>query len=112
GVGVASAPDMAATLIDGKGIAQEVRAQVARDVAGFVAATGGAPGLATILVGDDPASAVYVANKRRACAEAGVADLHRRLPANATAAEVGELIAQLNADAACSGILLQRPLPD
>ena len=70
------------------------------------------PGLATVLVGDDPASAVYVANKRRACAEAGIADLHRHLPATATAAEVTELLLHLNEDPACSGILLQRPLPD
>jgi methylenetetrahydrofolate dehydrogenase (NADP+) / methenyltetrahydrofolate cyclohydrolase len=103
---------MAATLIDGKAIAQRVRAQVADEVAVLTAETGMVPGLATILVGEDPASAVYVANKRRACAEAGIADLHRHLPASATAAEVTELIAQLNADPACSGILLQRPLPD
>jgi len=103
---------MAATLIDGKAIAQDVRAQVARDVAAFAAETGVAPGLATILVGDDPASAVYVANKRRACAEAGIADLHKHLPSDASAAEVTELIAALNEDPACSGILLQRPLPN
>lgn len=103
---------MTATLIDGRAIAQDVRAEVAREVAELVAQTGRAPGLATILVGDDPASAVYVANKRRACAEAGIADLHRHLPATATADEVAALIEQLNADPTCSGILLQRPLPD
>ena len=103
---------MAATLIDGRAVAQDVRLQVARDVAAFTAETGGVPGLATVLVGDDPASAVYVANKRRACAEAGIADLHRHAPATATAAEVTALLEGLNADPACSGILLQRPLPD
>jgi methylenetetrahydrofolate dehydrogenase (NADP+) / methenyltetrahydrofolate cyclohydrolase len=103
---------MAATLIDGRAIAQDVRAQVAQDVAAFTAETGTVPGLATILVGDDPGSAVYVAGKRRACAEAGIADLHQHLPASASAAEVTALIEQLNADPACSGILLQRPLPD
>jgi methylenetetrahydrofolate dehydrogenase (NADP+)/methenyltetrahydrofolate cyclohydrolase len=103
---------MAATLIDGKAIGQDVRAQVARDVAAFVAETGRPPGLATVLVGEDPASAVYVANKRRACAEAGIADLHRHLPAEASAAEVTELLLALDEDPACSGILLQRPLPD
>jgi methylenetetrahydrofolate dehydrogenase (NADP+) / methenyltetrahydrofolate cyclohydrolase len=103
---------MAATLIDGKTIAQDVRAQVAREAAAFTAETGTPPGLATVLVGDDPASAVYVANKRRACTEAGIVDLHRHLPTTATAAQVSELIEQLNADPACSGILLQRPLPD
>jgi methylenetetrahydrofolate dehydrogenase (NADP+) / methenyltetrahydrofolate cyclohydrolase len=103
---------MAATLIDGKAIAQEVRAQVAHDVAALVAETGAAPGLATVLVGDDPASAIYVANKRRACGEVGVVDLHRHLAAEASAQEVTELLLALNEDPACSGILLQRPLPD
>jgi methylenetetrahydrofolate dehydrogenase (NADP+) / methenyltetrahydrofolate cyclohydrolase len=103
---------MAATLIDGKAVGQDVRARVARGVAELVAQTGAAPGLATVLVGDDPASAVYVANKRRACAEAGIADLHRHLPATASAEEVAALIEQLDEDLACSGILLQRPLPD
>jgi methylenetetrahydrofolate dehydrogenase (NADP+)/methenyltetrahydrofolate cyclohydrolase len=103
---------MAATLIDGKAIGQQVRAQVARDVAAFTQETGIVPGLATILVGEDPASAVYVANKRRACEEAGIADLHRHLSASATADEVAALVGELNDDPACSGILLQRPLPD
>lgn len=103
---------MAATLIDGKAIAQQVREQVAQEVAAFTAAGGTTPGLATVLVGEDPASAVYIAGKRRACAEAGIADLHRHLPATATAAEVAAVLAELNADPACSGILLQRPLPD
>jgi methylenetetrahydrofolate dehydrogenase (NADP+) / methenyltetrahydrofolate cyclohydrolase len=102
---------MAATLIDGRAIAAAVRAQVAQDVAAFTAETGVVPGLATVLVGEDPASAVYVSNKRRACAEARIADLHRHLPATATAAEVATLLEELNADPACSGILLQRPLP-
>jgi methylenetetrahydrofolate dehydrogenase (NADP+)/methenyltetrahydrofolate cyclohydrolase len=100
-----------ATLIDGKATAQDVRAQVAREVRALVEETGAAPGLATILVGEDPASAIYVANKRKACAEAGIADLHRHLPADASAGEIAALIEQLNADPACSGILLQRPLP-
>jgi methylenetetrahydrofolate dehydrogenase (NADP+) / methenyltetrahydrofolate cyclohydrolase len=103
---------MAATLIDGRAIAAAVRAQVAQDVAAFTARTGVVPGLATVLVGDDPASAVYVGGKRRACAEVGIADLHRHLPADASAADVSALLEELNADPACSGILLQRPLPD
>jgi methylenetetrahydrofolate dehydrogenase (NADP+) / methenyltetrahydrofolate cyclohydrolase len=103
---------MTATLIDGRAIARDVRAQVARDVAALTAETGVVPGLATVLVGDDPGSAVYVASKRRACAEAGIADLHRHLPATATAGEVTELLLALNEDPGCSGILLQRPLPD
>jgi methylenetetrahydrofolate dehydrogenase (NADP+)/methenyltetrahydrofolate cyclohydrolase len=103
---------MAATLIDGSAIAAQVRAQVAQEVAAFTAETDVVPGLATVLVGDDPASAVYVANKRRACAQAGIADLHRHLPATTTAPEVASLLEELNGDPACSGILLQRPLPD
>jgi methylenetetrahydrofolate dehydrogenase (NADP+) / methenyltetrahydrofolate cyclohydrolase len=103
---------MAATLIDGKAVAQDVRAQVARDVAALAAESGTTPGLATVLVGDDPASAIYVASKRRACEETGIADLHRHLPATATADEVATLLGELNADPACSAILLQRPLPD
>jgi methylenetetrahydrofolate dehydrogenase (NADP+)/methenyltetrahydrofolate cyclohydrolase len=103
---------MAATLIDGKAIAQEVRAQVARDLVALAAETGVAPGLATVLVGEDPASAIYVANKRRACAEVGIADLHRHLDAGVSAEAVADLLGALNDDPAVSGILLQRPLPD
>ena len=71
---------MTATVIDGKAIAARVRGEVAEQVAGFVQAHGRAPGLATILVGDDEASGIYIAGKRRACAEVGIADLHRHLP--------------------------------
>jgi methylenetetrahydrofolate dehydrogenase (NADP+)/methenyltetrahydrofolate cyclohydrolase len=102
---------MAATLIDGKAIAQRVREDVARDVAAFVGETGITPGLATVLVGEDPASAIYVANKRRACAEVGIADLHRHLPAETGRDELADLLDQLNADPSVSGVLLQRPLP-
>jgi methylenetetrahydrofolate dehydrogenase (NADP+) / methenyltetrahydrofolate cyclohydrolase len=102
---------MAATIIDGKAVAQRVRADVARDVAALVQRTGQAPGLATILVGDDPASAIYVANKRRACEEAGIVDLHRHLPADATQEQVGDLIEACNEDPSVSGILLQLPVP-
>jgi methylenetetrahydrofolate dehydrogenase (NADP+)/methenyltetrahydrofolate cyclohydrolase len=103
---------MAATLIDGKAIAQRVREDVARDVAAFTAATGVVPGLATVLVGEDPASAIYVANKRKACAEAGIADHHRHLSTAATAEEITTLLHELNEDATVHGILLQRPLPN
>jgi methylenetetrahydrofolate dehydrogenase (NADP+)/methenyltetrahydrofolate cyclohydrolase len=103
---------MAATIVDGRAIAAEVRAQVARDVAAFTAETGVVPGLATVLVGEDPGSAVYVGMKRRACAQAGIADLHHHLPADASAEQVAELLLALDADPACTGILLQRPLPD
>jgi methylenetetrahydrofolate dehydrogenase (NADP+)/methenyltetrahydrofolate cyclohydrolase len=103
---------MSATIIDGKAVGASVREQVAREVAELEQSTGRAPGLATILVGDDPASAIYVANKRKACAEAGIADHHQHLPAVATMDEVAELIEQCNANPEVSGILLQLPVPD
>lgn len=102
---------MSAELIDGKAVALGVREQVARDVAAAAAAGRRPPGLATILVGDDPASAVYVANKRKACAEAGIADYHRHLRAGTGQDDVAELIEQLNAAPEVSGILLQLPVP-
>lgn len=102
---------MAANLIDGRAISQSVRDQVAADVAAFTAETGITPGLATVLVGDDPASAVYVANKRRACVEAGIADLHRHLPADVSQDEVVAELQELNADPQVNGILLQLPVP-
>ncbi|MDN5858441.1 MAG: bifunctional methylenetetrahydrofolate dehydrogenase/methenyltetrahydrofolate cyclohydrolase FolD, partial [Pseudonocardia sp.] len=98
---------MPATIIDGKAAAAEVRAQVATDVAALPEP----PGLATVLVGDDPASAVYVANKRRQCVAAGIRDLHQHLPADVGHDEVAALIEQLSADPAVTGILLQLPLP-
>src|SRR5581483_8381992 len=70
-----------------------------------------APGLATILVGDDPASGIYVANKRKACAEAGILDHHQHLPADASYDAIAAAIAEANAKPAVSGILLQLPLP-
>jgi methylenetetrahydrofolate dehydrogenase (NADP+)/methenyltetrahydrofolate cyclohydrolase len=102
---------MAARIIDGKAIAARVREDVARDVAAFSAQTGRRPGLATILVGDDPASAVYVAGKQKASAEVGIAAFDHRLPADAAEDEVAELIARLNADDDVSGILCQLPVP-
>lgn len=102
---------MTATIIDGKAIAQKVREQVARDVEAFAARTGRRPGLATILVGDDPASAIYVANKQKACREVGIEPFDHRLPADATTEQVVELIERLNADEAVSGILCQLPVP-
>jgi methylenetetrahydrofolate dehydrogenase (NADP+)/methenyltetrahydrofolate cyclohydrolase len=101
-----------ASIIDGKAISQRIRAEVGHEVAELTEHTGVRPGLATILVGDDPASAIYIANKRKACAEAGIVDLHQHLPAGASQAEVAQLIEQCNADPAASGILLQLPVPD
>ena len=102
---------MSATTIDGRATAARVRAQVAEDVRAFVERTGRAPGLATVLVGEDPGSAVYVGGKQRACAEVGMTPFDRRLPAEATHEEVASLLGELNADPAVSGVLLQLPLP-
>jgi methylenetetrahydrofolate dehydrogenase (NADP+)/methenyltetrahydrofolate cyclohydrolase len=103
---------VSATIIDGKAVAAEVRAQVAQDVAAFTARHGRAPGLATVLVGEDPGSAVYVAGKQKASAEVGIAGFRHDLPADATREQVVQLIEELNADPAVSGILCQLPVPD
>jgi len=102
---------MAATIIDGKAVAAQVRAEVAADVAAFTARHGERPGLATILVGDDPGSAVYVAGKQRASAEVGMAAVSETLPATASHDDVAAVIQRLNADPHVHGILLQLPLP-
>src|ERR1700757_5140879 len=102
---------MAATIIDGKEVAARVRAEVASEVAAFRERTGKAPGLATILVGDDPASAVYVANKRKACAEVGIADFHQHLPGDSSQDDVAAVIEDANGNPEGSGILLQLPVP-
>jgi methylenetetrahydrofolate dehydrogenase (NADP+)/methenyltetrahydrofolate cyclohydrolase len=100
-----------ATIIDGRKVAARVRAEVASEVSGFAERTGRRPGLATILVGDDPASAVYVANKLKASAEVGIADYHHHLAADASQQEVAEKIEAGNRDPRISGILLQLPVP-
>ena len=100
-----------AELIDGKAIAQQVRDEVRDGVAAWVAAGHEPPGLATILVGDDPASAVYVNGKQKASAEAGIRGFDHRLPVDATHGEVSALLHGLNADPAVNGILLQLPTP-
>jgi methylenetetrahydrofolate dehydrogenase (NADP+)/methenyltetrahydrofolate cyclohydrolase len=102
---------MAAKIIDGKAVAARVRAEVATGVQEFVAEHGRAPGLATILVGDDPASAVYVGGKQKASAEVGIQGFDHRLPADAAEDEVIGLIERLNADDEVSGILCQLPVP-
>jgi methylenetetrahydrofolate dehydrogenase (NADP+) / methenyltetrahydrofolate cyclohydrolase len=102
---------MTAAIIDGRAVAERVREQVAGEVAQLVERTGRPPGLATILVGDDPASVMYVAMKRKACAEAGIADHHQHLPTDVSQADVAALIERRNADPEVSGILLQLPVP-
>jgi methylenetetrahydrofolate dehydrogenase (NADP+) / methenyltetrahydrofolate cyclohydrolase len=102
---------MAARIIDGKAVAARVRAQVATEVQAFVAEHGRPPGLATILVGDDPASAVYVGGKQKASAEVGIQGFDHRLPADTPEDDVIALIERLNADDDVSGILCQLPVP-
>jgi methylenetetrahydrofolate dehydrogenase (NADP+) / methenyltetrahydrofolate cyclohydrolase len=97
--------------IDGTAVARKVREDVARGVEKLLADGGVAPGLATVLIGDDPASEVYVRNKRRLSVEAGMQDLHRHLPGDVDQATVAALIDELAADPAVSGILLQLPTP-
>lgn len=104
-------PAMSAAIIDGKATAARVRAEVAREVAELVAGGASRPGLATVLVGEDPASAVYVSGKQKACAEAGIAGFDHRLPADAPYERVAELLAELGRYPRVSGILLQLPLP-
>ena len=102
---------MGATILDGKAIAARLRARVAVEAAAFTATHGRAPGLATVLVGENPASEVYVRNKRRQAGEAGIASHHHPLPADAPEAELLALIARLDADPAIDAILVQLPLP-
>ena len=97
--------------IDGKALAQKMRDEIAAGVAALKAERGIVPGLAVILVGDNPASVSYVTAKERACAEAGMASREVRLPATAAEGELLDAIAALNADPAIHGILVQLPLP-
>ena len=101
-----------ATIIDGKAVALEVRQDVAARVARLTAATGVKPGLAVVLVGEDPASDVYVRSKGKATREAGMESFEFRMPASSTAEEVLAKVAELNASDAVNGILVQLPLPD
>ena len=103
---------MTARLIDGKAAAAELRARVAVEVAKFKAARGRAPGLAVVLVGEDPASAVYVRNKGRATIEAGMESFEHRLTAETGESELLALVDRLNSDPRVDGILVQLPLPD
>jgi methylenetetrahydrofolate dehydrogenase (NADP+)/methenyltetrahydrofolate cyclohydrolase len=102
---------MTATIIDGKAHALALRTRIATHVAAFHGTTGRAPGLAVVLVGEDPASAVYVRNKGKATREAGMASFEHRLDAGTDTATLLALVAQLNGDPAVDGILVQLPLP-
>ncbi len=102
---------MAAKLIDGKALAQQIRERIAKDVVELHAQTGVRPGLAAILVGDDPASHIYVRNKQKACEVAGIYVDEHKLPATTSQAELLSLIEKKNADPKVHGILVQLPLP-
>ncbi len=102
---------MPASIIDGKRVSALVRARVADQVAAFVESGGRKPVLATVIVGEDPASEVYVANKHRACAEAGMESVHHGLPGATTQDDLLALVADLGGDDGVDGILVQLPVP-
>ncbi|GAA1291661.1 MULTISPECIES: bifunctional methylenetetrahydrofolate dehydrogenase/methenyltetrahydrofolate cyclohydrolase [Planotetraspora] len=101
---------MSAQILDGKATAAKIKGELTERVKSL-AAKGVTPGLGTILVGDDPGSQIYVAGKHRDCAEVGIASIRKDLPATATQAEVEAAIDELNADPACTGYIVQLPLP-
>lgn len=103
---------MSAAILDGKAIAADIRADIKTRVEGILAAGSRAPGLAVVLVGENPASQVYVRNKRKACAEVGFYSEMHELAATTTQAELLALVDRLNADPSIDGILVQLPLPD
>ena len=98
-------------ILDGRAVAAKVRGQVAHDAAEFRVATGRSPGLGTLLVGEDPASATYIRMKHTACADVGIESIHRTLPADATQADVERVTRELVEDDAVDGVLVQMPLP-
>ena len=101
---------MNARILDGKATAAEIRADLTKRVAAL-AERGRAPGLGTVLVGDDPASHIYVNGKHRDCAQVGITSIRRDLPADASQQQVQDAVAELNADPACTGFIVQLPLP-
>jgi len=102
---------VSARIIDGKAIAAEIQSETAGEVQQFTTETGYAPCLATVIAGDDPASAVYIRLKHRGCKRAGIESRHTSLPADASQQQLLELVASLNNDPAVHGILVQLPLP-
>ena len=101
---------MTAQILDGKATAASIKADLAGRVA-VLAARGVVPGLGTVLVGDDPGSRAYVNGKHRDCAEVGIASIRRELPADASQQQVEAVVDELNADPACTGYIVQLPLP-
>jgi methylenetetrahydrofolate dehydrogenase (NADP+) / methenyltetrahydrofolate cyclohydrolase len=100
-----------ATVIDGKQVSEQVRARVAAEAAKFIEQTGHTPGLVTVLVGEDPASQIYVRSKGERTREVGMASFHDQLPATSSQDEVESTVAKWNADDRVDGILVQLPLP-
>lgn len=100
-----------ATLLDGKALAQKIQAELSQQIQATQAQVGRSPGLAVLMVGDNPASAAYVRNKERSCANVGIASFGQHLPATTTQAELAAIIQQLNEDPRVDGILVQLPLP-
>lgn len=103
---------MTARILDGKSIAAEIQAELSEEVAALIQDSGVVPCLAAVLVGEDPASDVYVRNKRRACERVGIESQLHRLPAETKEEELLDLVSQLNKDHKVHGILVQLPLPD
>lgn len=103
---------MSGTILDGKAFSKEIRGEIGEQVAAFTESGGPTPCLAAVLVGDDPASQVYVRNKERACEKAGIKSILHRLPTDTTTEQLLDLVGQLNGDASIHGILIQLPLPD
>jgi methylenetetrahydrofolate dehydrogenase (NADP+)/methenyltetrahydrofolate cyclohydrolase len=103
---------MAARVIDGKAVAAAVKERVKVDLAAYEEASGRTPGLATVLVGEDPASEVYVGMKVKGCAEVGLKSINQQPPASIRQEELEEIVRSLNADDSVDGILVQMPLPD
>lgn len=101
-----------AQLLDGKALAQRIQAQLAEQVQQLVLTNGRPPGLAVLMVGDNPASAAYVRNKERACAKVGITSFGRHFPTNTSQEELAQTIQTLNEDERVDGILVQLPLPD
>lgn len=99
-------------LLDGKALANQVQTQLAQEIQALTAQGYRPPGLAVVMVGDNPASTVYVRNKERACSRVGIASYGKHLPATATQTQVIDLLQQLNADPKVDGILVQLPLPE
>lgn len=104
--------EIGTTIINGKEVAAGIRARVGEDVTRFVARSGRVPTLATVLIGADPASEIYVNNKHRACEEAGIRSVHHGLPADTPQFGVLELVNTLGEDDSVDGILVQMPVPD